>query len=313
MSNGLNYRDLLEIWEYDLEGNAQANPAEGGTAKYELHPKTPIFRTDDLSLSYDNRDINLRNIHAYVTADYKVSGSKPSQTIIRAEGTQQALSTLTDVSQRTLTLPMMFISWQDHSLDTLQVSRAISAFTRRLMTGEVRIWLPDWTYFVGALTDVSEPERIDWLGTQQLVTFELTGYHSEGLFSGYHTLYSSTKIEGTAPRIPVRIDYKINSNSQEAWVCGVHLHDIGSYGYIRFDGIKKKLLVGAEDPFAFGHKHIIWTNALPLSDGLISFPYVESGHEYLINEFPAVGNQSSGGQLTKNVTTAWTIYDAILI
>lgn len=253
----------------------------------------------------------------YLLSDYTLSGSKPSHTVIKAAGTQQVISALDDIEERTLTLPMIFEPTNPGATITSQadtLQRNIAQWTRLLMNGgePVRIQLGNWsnTTFVGRLVDISESKNILPDGTMQLITYTLKGYLSQGLGSTYHTSYSAGTIEGTSPRIASIVDFRKAASYSGVWVLGTRITGLTDYVYIRFDGIKKRILA-AKEP-ASGES-VVWENVMQNVEGFNGFPYLVSGESYKLGELPAVGTASNGGSTTSLVSAAITIYDKILI
>lgn len=279
------------------------DPSKAGSSKYVL---TTWGETD--SDGYGG----------FLLADYTISGSKPSHTVIRAAGTQQTISALDDIQEKELTLPMVFVP-TTASTDAVQrwrnVTENISKFTARLMRdGEVRIGLRETSdlQFVGRLTDISEVENITPDGTMRAVTFTLTGYLTLGLKSTYHTSYTQGTVEGTAKRIVSAVDFKKSASTAGVWILGTRITGLTDYVYIRFDGIHKQIL-GAKAP-ASGES-ITWENIMQKVEptSFNGFPYLVGGGKYKLAELPAVGLAKNGSATTYGVSTAWTIYDAILI
>lgn len=253
----------------------------------------------------------------YLLGDYTLSGSKPTHTVIRAAGTQQVISALDDIEERTLTLPMIFEPTNPKAAVTSQadtLQEKIAAWTKRLMNnGEpVRLKLGNWSNvnFVGRLVDISDSENILPDGTMQLITYTLKGYLSEGLGSTYHTSYTAGTIEGASPKIAAIVDFRKSASYSGVWVLGTRITGLTDYVYIRFDGVNKRLLA-AKEP-ASGEP-VVWENVMQNVEGFNGFPYLVSGESYKLGEIPAVGTAKNGSSTTSLVSAAITIYDKILI
>ena len=293
--------DAVQLIRYDLDA---LDPSKAGSSRY-----IPDQWQVDTSWMYGG----------YLLADYTISGSKPSHTVIRAAGTQQSISALDDIGEKEITLPMVFIPTNKDLSGVsawVQITQNISKFTKLLMNdGEpVRIALRGTTslQFVGRLTDVSEVENTIYDGTERAVTFTLTGYLTQGIQSTYHTAYTGQRVEGNADKIMACIDFKKSASTAGVWILGTRITGLTDYVYLRFDGINKKIL-GAKAP-ASGAA-LTWENIMQKIEptSFSGFPYLRGGESYLIGDLPAVGLSKNGSSTTYGVSTAYTIYDAILI
>lgn len=295
----LTVADTLQIITYDLDA---INPGRGGSYPIVITPSVVA---------------GSKQFGGYLLSDYKIGGSKPAHTVIRAAGTQYSISALDDIEERELTATLTFEATTpglSHTQQATEIKKNISAWTKLLLNNgdAARLIFGGFSdiQFVGRLTDVGDIEPIIYDHTLVQISYTFKGYLSAGLCFGYHTAYTQATIEGTATHMPALLDFKKTASTSGVWVCGTRITGLTDYTLIRFDGIRKKLLA-AKAP-ASGELPT-WENVMQTTEGFNGFPYVNGGEKYKLAELPAVGTASNGSSTTSGVSAAYSAYDAILI